>query len=156
MRHQQHRGPRHQRCTAQHAFKQDAASLVAHIEAQYVAQGFQAAFRIPFVPAFDPLRQHLAQVGYNLELLTQVKVAAATPDAAWAKALTLSMVRTAQGHRGQGLAGQVLASIDQVACARGIDRVFLQVEQANSSANALYQRAGFSTAWCYAYWRKSV
>ena len=202
----------------QHSFEHDAASLVVQVEGEYVAQGFKAAFRVPDVPAFDPLRQYLAHAGYHLEQLTQVKVASvaamrlasqqaladidAAPDAAWAqiflgegfdpvdgahrvKHLSLGVdsvfasvreaghtiaagagafshgwasvhgMRTAQNHRGQGLAGRVLASIAQVALSRGLDRVFLQVEQANPPANALYQRAGFSTAWRYAYWRKN-
>ncbi len=61
-------------------------------------------------------------------------------------------MRTDQGFRGQGLAGRVLAGLAQVAAERGIPRLFLQVEEPNASARALYQRAGFVTAWRYAYW----
>ena len=61
-------------------------------------------------------------------------------------------MRTAQGMRGRGLAGRVLASIAQEAIQRGIERMFLQVEEGNAPALALYRRAGFSTAWRYQYW----
>jgi N-acetylglutamate synthase len=62
-------------------------------------------------------------------------------------------MRTAAGQRGRGLAGCVLAALAQVALQRGIQRVFLQVEEGNAAAQALYQRAGFQTAWRYQYWR---
>jgi len=63
-------------------------------------------------------------------------------------------MRTDQACRGRGLAGRVLAGIAEVAARRGIDRVFLQVEDVNAPALALYRRAGFETAWSYDYWRK--
>ncbi len=62
-------------------------------------------------------------------------------------------MRTAATHRGQGLAGRVLAGLAEAAAQRGIDQVFLQVEEGNAAARALYQRAGFKTAWKYLYWR---
>jgi len=62
-------------------------------------------------------------------------------------------MRTALRCRGQGLAGQILASLAQEALSRGLDRVFLQVQEDNTAALALYQRAGFATAWRYRYWR---
>ncbi len=64
-------------------------------------------------------------------------------------------MRTAPGHRGQGLAGRILATLARQAQARAITSVFLQVEAQNSPAQALYRRAGFGAAWTYAYWRKA-
>jgi ribosomal protein S18 acetylase RimI-like enzyme len=65
-------------------------------------------------------------------------------------------MRTAMSHRRGGLAKHVLASLAQTALDRGYDHVFLQVEAENASALALYQQAGFQTAWTYAYWRKRI
>ena len=61
-------------------------------------------------------------------------------------------MRTDQAFRGQGLAGRVLAGIADVAIQRGIERVFLQVEDINAPALSLYRRAGFETVWSYDYW----
>lgn len=62
-------------------------------------------------------------------------------------------MRTVAGQRGRGLAGRVLAGIAQAALERGVQRVFLQVEEANGAARSLYRRAGFATVWRYRYWR---
>jgi N-acetylglutamate synthase len=62
-------------------------------------------------------------------------------------------MRTAQAQRGQGLAGRVLSALAAAAQQRGIDKVFLQVEESNTGAQALYKRAGFRTAWKYVYWQ---
>ncbi|MFC3077020.1 GNAT family N-acetyltransferase [Phenylobacterium terrae] len=63
-------------------------------------------------------------------------------------------MRTAAAHRGQGLAGRVLAGLAQSAEDRGLTRVFLQVEEPNAPARSLYRRAGFRPAWRYFYWSK--
>jgi N-acetylglutamate synthase len=62
-------------------------------------------------------------------------------------------MRTAQAHRGKGLAARVLAGIADSALRKGLYNVFLQVQDDNPSALALYRRAGFKTAWKYVYWR---
>lgn len=64
-------------------------------------------------------------------------------------------MRTDQALRGRGLAGRVLAGLADAAMHRGFERTFLQVEAGNAPARALYQRAGFETAWCYEYWRRA-
>jgi len=61
-------------------------------------------------------------------------------------------MRTDQAHRGRGLAGRVLAALADEAARRDLDRTFLQVEANNLAAQALYRRAGFTTAWAYEYW----
>ena len=64
-------------------------------------------------------------------------------------------MRTDQALRGRGLAGRVLAGLADAAMYRGFERTFLQVEAGNAPAQALYRRAGFETAWCYEYWRRT-
>lgn len=65
-------------------------------------------------------------------------------------------MRTAAPLRGQGLARRVLAAMALEAAHRGIERAFLQVDAGNAPALALYRRAGFQTAWPYAYWRPAA
>ena len=62
-------------------------------------------------------------------------------------------MRTVAAARGQGLASQILRGLAAVAAQRGLKRVFLQVEEDNAAALALYARAGLQTAWRYHYWR---
>jgi GNAT superfamily N-acetyltransferase len=62
-------------------------------------------------------------------------------------------MRTALDRRGRGHAGRILASLGQAIRARGCQRVFLQVEEANP-ARSLYRRAGFWEAWTYRYWTR--
>ena len=60
-------------------------------------------------------------------------------------------MRTDASRRGEGLAGRVLAGLAGAAQARGVERVFLQVEEGNLGARSLYRRAGFTQAWRYFY-----
>ncbi|WP_374468303.1 GNAT family N-acetyltransferase [Phenylobacterium sp.] len=62
-------------------------------------------------------------------------------------------MRTAVEHRGQGHAGHILAAFGRLALARGVARVFLQVEEPNP-ARSLYRKAGFQRAWTYHYWSR--
>ena len=68
---------------------------------------------------------------------------------------SLHGMRTAQAHRGKGLAGQVMATLGTAAAERGVARIFLQVEEGNAPARALYARAGFAALWRYHYWRRA-
>lgn len=63
-------------------------------------------------------------------------------------------MRTAAAHRGRGLAGRILHTMALEALARGLTGVFLQVDAGNLAARSLYRRAGLTTAWPYAYWRR--
>lgn len=69
--------------------------------------------------------------------------------------LSVHGMRTAPARRGRGMAGRILAALAEAAMARGVARCFLQVEQANTAAQAVYRRAGFGTAWAYEYWRRA-
>lgn len=62
-------------------------------------------------------------------------------------------MRTAQQARGRGYASRIMASFGQAALARGVSRVFLQVEEPNP-ARRLYRRAGFERVWRYHYWTR--
>lgn len=64
-------------------------------------------------------------------------------------------MRTLPAQRGRGLAARVLAGLADSATESKLNRVFLQVEENNTSALALYRRAGFTTAWRYHYWRRN-
>lgn len=64
----------------------------------------------------------------------------------------ISGLRTQASERGKGHASRLLAAFGRAALARGVARVFLQVE-AHNPARALYARAGFADAWTYRYWQ---
>lgn len=66
---------------------------------------------------------------------------------------SLHGMRTRRARRGEGLAGRVVASLAQAALERGATQIFLQVEEGNAPARALYARAGFTALWRYHYWR---
>jgi len=66
---------------------------------------------------------------------------------------SLHGMRTRRARRGEGLAGQVVACLARAALAKGATQIFLQVEEGNAPARALYARAGFTPLWRYQYWR---
>jgi GNAT superfamily N-acetyltransferase len=61
-------------------------------------------------------------------------------------------MRTLPAYRRRGLARAIVATLASAARERGFTQAFLQVEQSNTAAQALYTRLGFTTAWGYAYW----
>lgn len=61
-------------------------------------------------------------------------------------------MRTAPAHRGRGYAAAILGALGREMAARGLDRVVLQVEEANP-ARRIYRRAGLKPIWAYRYWR---
>ena len=63
-------------------------------------------------------------------------------------------MRTLAAFRGRGLGSQILGAVAREAQRRDLTRAFLQVESANTRAQAVYRRAGFSLAWEYAYWAR--
>lgn len=77
-----------------------------------------------------------------------VAVGVATFGHGWAG---IHGMRTALNRRGQGLASQVLTALGRAIQARGVEKVFLQVEEPND-ARSLYRKAGFVEAWRYHYW----
>ncbi len=68
--------------------------------------------------------------------------------------MSIHGMRTEISRRGEGLAGRILAALAGAGQARGIERAFLQVEEPNLSARALYRRAGLTPIWRYHYWSR--
>lgn len=48
------------------------------------------------------------------------------------------------GHRGRGIAAQMLSAVEAIALERGACKLTLEVLEGNASARALYQRLGFA------------
>jgi GNAT superfamily N-acetyltransferase len=63
----------------------------------------------------------------------------------------INMMRTALEHRRSGHAQRVLSAIARWSDGKGVSRLYLNVEQANYGARALYTKAGFETAYEYRY-----
>ncbi len=79
-----------------------------------------------------------------------VAIGAVSIDGPWAG---VHGMRTAPSHRGRGLARALIARNLSEAQARGAERFYLQVEEANEAARRLYANAGFTDAYRYDYWR---
>lgn len=123
-----------------------------------------AAWQSVFLgPGFDPLDaaarvRNLSRATHSLYLYVMhkgqaVACGAASVSHGW---LGVHGMRTAAGHRRQGLAAAILREMAWQAQALGLARAFLQVDASNTSALDLYRRAGFCLAWPYAYWKVPV
>lgn len=80
---------------------------------------------------------------------TTCAVGAAHLFAGW---LGIHGMRTLPQARRQGLATQLIRAMAEVAVREQAQGMFLQVEEDNTSAQAVYARLGFATGWRYAYW----
>ena len=63
----------------------------------------------------------------------------------------LTAIEVAPGHRRRGLATTVTAALAAQAAERGAGQVYLQVEDGNEAARALYRRIGFTAHHDYHY-----
>jgi GNAT superfamily N-acetyltransferase len=63
----------------------------------------------------------------------------------------INMMRTDADHRRSGHAQRVLSAITHWAESKGVSRLYLNVEEGNHGARALYTKAGFETAYAYSY-----
>jgi GNAT superfamily N-acetyltransferase len=79
------------------------------------------------------------------ELIAVARATITGPDR-W---LGVSLLQTAPELRRQGLAQHVLRAVARWATQRTARRSYLQVEERNAGAVALYQRLGFSTHHTY-------
>lgn len=140
----------------------DGMRSVANGAAAQVDETPDASWKAVFLgPGFDPAdgasrialltRSGQNRFGAVREAGAAAAVGVASFGDGWA---SVHGMRTAAERRGQGLAGRVLAGLANAAEARGLNRVFLQVEEPNTPARALYRRAGFRPAWRYFYWRQ--
>jgi N-acetylglutamate synthase len=77
-----------------------------------------------------------------------VAVGRVSVAAGWAG---ITAVEVAADHRRGGLGTAVTVALARAAAERGVDRVFLQVEDGNSAARALYARCGFADVHSYHY-----
>ena len=117
--------------------------------AVYLGDGFDPVDGAHRIQALSRSR-HLVYASVQ-EAGLPVAAGTASLSQGWA---SIHGMRTAANSRGRGLAARVLAGLADAATRQGLERVFLQVEEGNLPALALYRRAGFATAWRYHYWRK--
>lgn len=121
----------------------------AHWSSVYLAEGFDPVDGAHRIQALSRSR-HVVYASVE-ESGQAIAAGTAAMSHGWA---SVHGMRTVPQHRGRGLAVQILAGLADTATAQGLERVFLQVEEANSAALALYRRAGFVTAWRYHYWQR--
>ncbi len=69
--------------------------------------------------------------------------------------LGLYLMRTAPNARRQGLARDIVRALCGWGAANGAQTAYLQVEDSNEGAIALYAADGFETAYVYTYWVKN-
>jgi ribosomal protein S18 acetylase RimI-like enzyme len=63
-------------------------------------------------------------------------------------------MRTAPDFRRQGLARRIFRTLTAIAAAGGAHSGYLQVDEDNASAIALYEAEGFISKYRYRYWVK--
>jgi GNAT superfamily N-acetyltransferase len=76
----------------------------------------------------------------------------ADPDRRW---LGISLLTVDPGHRRRGLGRAVVGALASWAAGLGATQAYLQVEQRNTAAVAMYGRIGFSTHHAYVTWAET-
>jgi len=82
------------------------------------------------------------------------RAAAIGMSAAAGKLAGIFLMRTAPEARRQGLAREIFRALMSRAANWGVDTAFLQVDESNAPAIALYESEGFTALTTYRYWRK--
>jgi ribosomal protein S18 acetylase RimI-like enzyme len=135
--------------------------MTANTQAQVDAAAHPNWATVYTAPGFDPVdgqhriaalsRSHSAMYAHITQGDAPVAAGVGAFSQGWA---SIHGMRTVVSQRGQGLARSILVALAEEAQSRGITRFFLQVEEENAGAIALYAKAGFRTAWRYHYWRR--
>ena len=79
------------------------------------------------------------------------EVGACAVDGDWAGIMGM---RTAPAFRRQGLARRLFRTLTAFAASAGATRGYLQVDEDNASAIALYEAEGFVSSYLYRYWER--
>jgi ribosomal protein S18 acetylase RimI-like enzyme len=114
-----------------------------------------SALRGRFAPVADVYRALLGRLGAGRAVYVLAEhrgipaaVGLGVVDGGWMGIFAMS---TLPELRRMGLASAVLRALMRAAAERGVERLYLQVEQDNQAARALYAAAGFTTAYRYHY-----
>ena len=139
----------------------DILQMATSSSAQVDATAHPTWAAVYTAPGFDPVdgqhriealsRSHSAMYAHITQDDASVAAGVGAFSQGWA---SIHGMRTVVAKRGQGLARSILVALAQEARRRGIQRFFLQVEEENAGAIALYAKAGFQTVWRYHYWRR--
>ena len=100
----------------------------------------------------ETLRRATASAFYSVEIDGRIAAVGvgAVDESGWAG---MHGMRTAPAARRKGCARSIVLAAAASARAQGASRLYLQVEQDNAPARALYRRLGFAQAYTYRYWR---
>jgi N-acetylglutamate synthase len=126
----------------------------------WLSETFQTVFADPTFGHGADAEERLAALGRmptprGYALITvdcaPAAVGACVVENDWAGILGM---RTAPAFRRQGLARRLFRSLTAFAAAAGASRGYLQVDEHNATAIALYESEGFEPAYLYRYWVK--
>jgi len=138
----------------------DLIGLRCDAPAKVTSEPTSAWASVYYAPGFDPVDgAHRVQALSRSQCIVYAVVTDADSRPLAAGTASLSQgwagihgMRTVVQERGRGLATRILVGLANHAHGQGTERLFLQVEEDNGDALALYRRAGFTTAWRYHYW----
>lgn len=139
----------------------DILQMVSNAQVQVDATPHPGWAAVYTAPGFDPVdgQHRIAALSRSQSAMYAHITQDGQPVAAGVGAFSqgwasIHGMRTVLAQRGQGLARSIIVALAQEAQKRGIARFFLQVEEENVGAIALYAKAGFQTVWRYHYWRE--